>query len=149
MAARGAASAVACTGGSPPTGLSATHDLPGATHSFLVAGEDLRTSRGQLLDLARHALRVGVGADHHGDDGQVTTLGRGVRPRRSDGRRQLAGRVRVAGVAEHHVEQQQRGGWVGGLLRNALDAQVVVHHGVEAAHSELILAQVDDGVFLA
>ncbi len=50
---------------------------------------------------------------------------------------------------QHHIEQDERHFGVGGLLAQALEAQLVVHHGVEPADCELVLSEVEDRVRLA
>ncbi len=52
-------------------------------------------------------------------------------------------------IAKHHVQQDYRHLRILGLLMEPTDAQIVVHHGVQTAYGELILAQVNNGMLLA
>ena len=66
-----------------------------------------------------------------------------------DGRGQFAGRIGMRTVADDHIQHDDRHLGILGFFIQAADAQFVIHHRVQAADGEFILAQVDDGVFLA
>ena len=102
-----------------------------------------------MPNLGVEVLRVLVGAGD--DDGhlQVSSGLLRLSARLGNGGGQLAGGVGVSAVAQHHIEHDDRHLRVLGLLVQASDAEVVVHHWVQTPHSELVLPQVHDGVSLA
>ncbi len=76
------------------------------------------------------------------DDGQLRAGGEG----RADDRRDHPRRVGVAGVPQHHVDQQDPHLGVRGLDLEALGARGRVDHRVGPPAGELLLAQVQAGV---
>ena len=64
----------------------------------------------------------------------------------ADGRSQFGRRVRVGTVAQHHIEQDHRGGRVGRLGGEAFQPQRLVDHRVRPADGELVVAEVDHHV---
>ena len=118
-------------------------------HSLVMPGEYDGTGFFQPFELFLKALRVFVGADDRGDDGQAAAIAGGNSDRLGDGRRKLCGRVGVRAVAQDDVQQEEARLRIGGLLKQAADSQFVVQHGVQPPQGELVASQVDHCVPMA
>ena len=96
--------------------------------------------------LPREPLRIGLGAAHRADEGDPPLALRCGGARRGDRGRHLRRRIRVAAVAEHHVEQDHRDLRVARLAHHPFVAQAMVDHRMRPAAGEDVVAEIDDGV---